>query len=96
LRREKIDAFIIGCTVHDAHYREVRGAQGNANFFVHLPDGRLGHALSSIEMARDIAVIPIFIPGVRTPEEKHMVFTDEKKVYRHWESDMHTSVIFMA
>jgi hypothetical protein len=93
---KKIDAFIVGYPVHDAHHREVCGAQGNANLLVRLPDGRLGHALSSVEMASDHTVITIFIPGIRASEEQHMVFTEEKNVYCYGESGLHTSVLFMA
>jgi hypothetical protein len=47
-------------------------------------------------MASDHAVIPILIPGMRASEQEHLVFTEEKKVDRHGESGMHTSVLFIA
>ena len=93
---KKIDALLVGYPVHDAHHREVCRAQGNANLFVRLPDGRLGHALSSVEMASDHAVIAIFISGIRAPEKEHLVFTEEKNVDRHGESGMHTSALLIA
>jgi len=82
--------------VHDANHFKVREAQGNAYLLMRLPDGRLGHALSAVEMASDHAVIAILIPSIRASEKEHMIFTEEKNVDRHGESGMHTSVLFMA
>jgi hypothetical protein len=82
--------------VHDAHHREVCRAQGNANLFVRLPDGRLGYALPAIEMASNHAVIAIFISGIRAAEEQRPVVTEEENVDRHGESGMHASVLSMA
>jgi hypothetical protein len=75
---KKIDALIVGYPVHDAHHREVCGVQGNAHLLVCLPNGSLGHALSSVEMASDYTVIPIFIPSIGTPEEQYPVLTEQE------------------
>jgi hypothetical protein len=95
-REKKIDAFIIGEPVHDAHYREVCGAQDNTNLLVRFADGCLSDALPAVEMASDNAVIAVFIPSMRASEEKHMVFTQEENVYCHWESCRHKFVLFSA
>jgi hypothetical protein len=91
---KKIDALIIGEPVHDAHHREVCGAQDNTNLLVRFAHGRLRDALPAVEMASDNAVIAIFIPSMRASEEQHLVVTQEENVDRHWESGRHTFVLF--
>jgi hypothetical protein len=82
--------------VHDAHYREVCGAQENTNLLVRFANGRLRDALPAVEMAGDNTVIAIFIPGMRASEEQHLVVTEEENVHRHWESGRHRFVLFSA
>ena len=76
--QEEGDVLLVPLEVHRSHNFQVGGRDLDVGFLSRLAGHSPRELLTSLDVARDHAVVPVLVSRVVSPEKKHSPFPDEE------------------
>ena len=78
--KEERHTFLVMTPVHQVRQEKVAGFDHDSSFFRRFPAHRISCGLFTINVARNNAVFPVFIPCLVSPQEKDVILFEQEEV----------------